>query len=75
VIANYPMVDVKIAAVDARTTKSIPTRWPSRSPGRRTPSGAAQAGPQLLEPMMEVEVTTRMILGDVMGDLNSRRDR
>ena len=36
--------------------------------------GAAQGRPRLLEPMMEVEVTTADdFLGDVMGDLNSRR--
>jgi len=36
--------------------------------------GARQAGPALLEPMMSVEVTTpEDYMGDVIGDLNSRR--
>ncbi|MDP2037373.1 MAG: elongation factor G, partial [Ignavibacteria bacterium] len=38
--------------------------------------GALKAGPILLEPMMSVEVTTpEEYLGDVMGDINSRRGK
>ena len=36
--------------------------------------GAAKAGPQLLEPVMRVEVVTpEDYMGDIIGDLNSRR--
>jgi elongation factor G len=36
--------------------------------------GMAKAGPQLLEPMMKVEVVTpEEYMGDIIGDLNSRR--
>ena len=38
--------------------------------------GLAKAGPKLLEPIMKVEVVTpRDYMGDVIGDLNSRRGR
>jgi elongation factor G len=39
-------------------------------------AAAAQAGPVLLEPVMDVEVTTpEEYMGDVIGDLNARRGR
>ncbi len=58
-----------------RTTTSTPRSWPSRSPvrwpSRRPPAGPT---PVLLEPMMAVEVTTpEDFMGEVIGDLNSRR--
>ncbi len=61
----------------ARTTTSTPPRWRSRSPARwssRTPP--ASAAPVLLEPIMGVEVVTpEDYMGDVIGDLSSRRGR
>jgi elongation factor G len=58
----------------ARTTRSTPRRWPSRSPARWRSRTPAQGGPVLLEPMMAVEVVTpEEFMGDVMGDLSSRR--
>ena len=59
----------------ASTTTSTPRRWRSRSPARwpsRRP--LRKAKPVLLEPIMSVEVVTPDdYMGDVIGDLNSRR--
>ena len=59
----------------ASITTSIRRRWPSRSPAAARCAKAAQkAGIKLLEPIMKVEVVTpEDYLGDVIGDLNSRR--
>ena len=58
-----------------RRTTSTPRRWRSRSPARwasRRP--LRKANPVLLEPLMAVEVRTpEEYMGDVIGDLNSRR--
>ena len=59
----------------ARSTRSTRPRWRSRSPARwpsRTRS--SKADPTILEPIMQVEVTMpEEFMGDVIGDLNSRR--
>ena len=76
VLAGYPMVDVKVTLRRRRsTTTSTPPSSPSRSPARwRSRTAARRAGPVLLEPMMAVEVTTpEDFMGEVIGDLNSRR--
>jgi elongation factor G len=75
VIANYPMVDVKIAAVDGSYHEVDSNEMAFKVAASQTAKAALRkASPQLLEPMMEVEVTTAdEFLGDVMGDLNSRR--
>jgi elongation factor G len=75
VIANYPMVDVKIAAVDGSYHEVDSNEMAFKVAASQTAKAALRkANPQLLEPMMEVEVTTAdEFLGDVMGDLNSRR--
>ena len=59
----------------APTTRSTARRWRSRSPSRAAfKEGIAKAGPQLLEPVMRVEVVTpEDYMGDIIGDLNSRR--
>src|SRR5229473_3562057 len=75
VIANYPMVDVKVTAVDGSYHEVDSNEMAFKVAGSQTAKAALRkASPQLLEPMMEVEVTTADdFLGDVMGDLNSRR--
>src|ERR671938_1443793 len=75
VIANYPMVDVKVAAVDGSYHEVDSNEMAFKVAASQTAKAALRkASPQLLEPMMEVEVTTADdFLGDVMGDLNSRR--
>jgi elongation factor G len=75
VIANYPMVDVKVSAVDGSYHEVDSNEMAFKVAASQTTKAALRkASPQLLEPMMEVEVTTAdEFLGDVMGDLNSRR--
>ncbi len=75
VIANYPMVDVKVAAVDGSYHEVDSNEMAFKIAASQTAKAALRkANPQLLEPMMEVEVVTPDdFLGDVMGDLNSRR--
>jgi elongation factor G len=75
VIANYPMVDVKVSAVDGSYHEVDSNEMAFKVAASQTAKAALRkAGPQLLEPMMEVEVVTPDdFLGDVMGDLNSRR--
>jgi elongation factor G len=75
VIANYPMVDVKVTAVDGSYHEVDSNEMAFKIAASQTTKAALRkANPQLLEPMMEVEVTTAdEFLGDVMGDLNSRR--
>jgi elongation factor G len=75
VIANYPMVDVKVAALDGSYHEVDSNEMAFKIAASQTAKAALRkAHPQLLEPMMEVEVVTpEDFLGDVMGDLNSRR--
>jgi elongation factor G len=75
VIANYPMVDVRVSAVDGSYHEVDSNEMAFKVAASQTAKAALRkASPQLLEPMMEVEVTTAdEFLGDVMGDLNSRR--
>src|SRR5205814_5255978 len=75
VIANDPMVDVKVAAVDGSYHEVDSNEMAFKVAASQTAKAALRrASPQLLEPMMEVEVVTPDdFLGDVMGDLNSRR--
>jgi elongation factor G len=75
VIANYPMVDVKVTAIDGSYHEVDSNEMAFKIAASQTTKAALRkANPQLLEPLMEVEVTTPdEFLGDVMGDLNSRR--
>jgi len=75
VIASYPMVDVKVTAVDGSYHEVDSNEMAFKIAASQTAKAALRkASPVLLEPMMEVEVTTADdFLGDVMGDLNSRR--
>ena len=65
------------ASSTASTTTSTRRRWRSRSPARwRFTKAAEMAKPVLLEPIMAVEVVTpEDYMGDVIGDLSSRRGR
>jgi elongation factor G len=75
VIANYPMVDVKVAATDGSYHEVDSNEMAFKIAASQTAKAALRrANPQLLEPMMQVEVTTPdEFMGDVIGDLNSRR--
>jgi elongation factor G len=75
VIAGYPMVDVKVTLLDGQYHEVDSSELAFKIAGSMAFKEAARrAGPVLLEPMMAVEVTTpEEFMGDVIGDLNSRR--
>ena len=75
VLAGYPMVDVKVTLQDGAYHDVDSSELAFKIAGSMAFKEAARrASPVLLEPMMAVEVTTpEDFLGDVIGDLNSRR--
>ena len=75
VLAGYPMVDVKVTLQDGAYHDVDSSELAFKIAGSMAFKEAARrAGPVLLEPMMAVEVTTpEDFLGEVIGDLNSRR--
>ncbi len=75
VLANYPMVDIKVGLVDGSYHEVDSSELAFKMAGSMAlKSGAAKAGPILLEPIMKlVVVTPEQFLGDVVGDLSSRR--
>ena len=75
VLAGYPMVDVKFTLEDGAyhdvDSSELAFKIAGTRPSRRPP---AWPSPVLLEPMFAVEVITpENFLGDVIGDINSRR--
>lgn len=77
VLAGYPVVDVKVAIYDGSYHDVDSSEMAFKIAGSMAfKEGARKAKPVLLEPIMRVEVTTpEEFMGDVMGDLNSRRGR
>jgi len=77
VLAGYPMVGVKVTLVDGSYHEVDSSEMAFRIAGSMALKEAANKGkPVLLEPVMEVEVVTpEEYMGDVIGDLNSRRGR
>ncbi|MGD0715477.1 MAG: elongation factor G [Gaiellaceae bacterium] len=77
VLAGYPVVDVKIELVDGSYHEVDSSERAFKIAGSMAfKEGMKRAKPKLLEPVMAVEVTTpEEYLGDVMGNLNSRRGR
>jgi elongation factor G len=77
VLAGYPVVDVKVELVDGSYHDVDSSEMAFKIAGSMAFKEAAQrARPTLLEPVMSVEVVTPAdYLGDVMGDLSSRRGR
>lgn len=75
VLAGYPVVDVKAVAFDGSFHDVDSSEIAFKIAGAMAfRSGVKKAKPVLLEPIMEVEVTTPDdYMGDVVGDLNSRR--
>jgi elongation factor G len=75
VLAGYPMVDVQVTLLDGAYHDVDSSELAFKIAGSMAFKEAAKkAGPVLLEPMMAVEVTTpEDFMGDVIGDLNSRR--
>ncbi len=77
VIAGYPVVDVKVKLFDGSFHDVDSSEMAFKIAGSMAfKKGAAKAGPVLLEPIMKVEVTTPdEYMGDIMGDLSSRRGK
>ncbi len=77
ILAGYPVVDIKVELVDGSYHEVDSSERAFKIAGSMAVKEAMKrAKPQLLEPVMLVEVTTpEEYLGDVMGNLNSRRGR
>jgi elongation factor G len=75
VLAGFPMVDVKVTLTDGAYHEVDSSELAFKIAGSMAfKKAAGQANPVLLEPVMNVEVTTPdEYMGDVIGDLNSRR--
>ncbi len=75
ILAGYPLIDVKVRLVDGSYHDVDSSEMAFKIAGSMGIRAAAKkASPALLEPMMKVEVEVpEDFLGDVMGDLNSRR--
>jgi elongation factor G len=75
ILAGYPVVDIRVYLVDGSYHEVDSSEMAFKIAGSMAFKSAMQrAKPKLLEPVMAVEVVTpEDYLGDVMGDLNSRR--
>jgi elongation factor G len=77
IMAGYPMVDVRATLTDGSFHEVDSSEMAFKIAGSMAVKEAARkADPVLLEPVMEFEVTTpEEFIGDVMGDVTSRRGR
>ena len=77
VLAGYPVVDVKVTLLDGTYHEVDSSEMAFKLAGRLAFRKAmAQAKPTLLEPIMTVEVVAPSdCMGDIVGDLNSKRGR
>jgi len=77
ILAGFPIVDVKVTCFDGSYHDVDSSEMAFKIAGSMGfKEGAAKAGPVLLEPIMAVEVVTpEEYMGDVMGDLSSRRGK
>ena len=77
VLANYPMVDLKVAIVDGTFHEVDSSELAFKMAGIFALKDAVKkANPILLEPIMKVEVTTPdEYQGDLLGDINRRRGK
>jgi elongation factor G len=77
VLAGYPLVDLRATLIDGSFHEVDSSEMAFKIAGSMAlKDGARKAGPVLLEPVMEFEVTTpEEFLGDVMGDVTARRGR
>jgi elongation factor G len=77
ILAGYPVVDVKVALKDGSYHDVDSSEMAFKIAGSIGMKEAmGKAGAQLLEPIMDVEVVVpEEYLGDVIGDLNSRRGK
>ena len=77
VLAGYPMVDFRVTLYDGSYHEVDSSDMAFKiAASMAFREAAKKAKPYLLEPIMDVEVTTpEQYLGDVMGDINSRRGK
>ena len=77
IVAGYPMVDIKAIVYDGSYHEVDSSEMAFKVAGSMAfKAGAAKANPVLLEPYVKVEVNVpEEYMGDVIGDLNSRRGR
>ncbi len=77
VVAGYPMVDIAVTVYDGSYHEVDSSEMAFKIAGSMGfKSGAEKANPVILEPYMKVEVTVpEEYMGDVIGDINSRRGR
>jgi elongation factor G len=77
ILAGYPMVDIRVEVTDGSYHDVDSSEMAFKIAGSMGfKDGAAKASPVLLEPIMDVEVVTPdSFMGDVIGDLNSRRGK
>jgi elongation factor G len=75
ILAGFPVVDVKVTLYDGSYHEVDSSEMAFKIAGSMAfKEACAKAKPKLLEPIMKVEVVTpEEKMGDVMGDLNSRR--
>ena len=77
ILGGYPVLDIKVTLFDGSYHDVDSSEMAFKIAGSMALRAAlAKAGPTLLEPMEKVEITTPdEYLGDVMGDVNSRRGK
>jgi elongation factor G len=77
VLAGYPMVDIKVELLDGTYHEVDSSELAFRIAGSLgVQDGARKASPTILEPIMDIEVVVpEEYMGDVIGDLNSRRGK
>ena len=77
VLAGYPLIDIKATLVDGSTHDVDSSEMAFKIAGSMAlKDGVKRADPAILEPIMDVEVVTpEEYLGDVLGDLSSRRGK
>jgi elongation factor G len=77
VLAGYPMVNFKVTLIDGKEHSVDSSEMAFKIAGRKAfKEGASKCKPTMLEPIMQIEVyIPEDSMGDVMGDLNSRRGR
>jgi len=76
-LSGHPVVDFRVTLLDGKEHDVDSSDMAFQICGRKAFREAVkQAGPTILEPIMQVEITVPdEFLGDIMGDLNSRRGR
>ena len=77
VVAGYPMVDIGVTVYDGSYHEVDSSEMAFKIAGSMGfKAGAEKASPVLLEPYMKVDITVpEEYMGDVIGDVNSRRGR